>query len=443
MYQSIRVRLSMSGLFSVVAACLCFSFVTSDVSAEGTIDCGYNWNCWNMYDYEDVPVWINNDSSSPGHYDPSVPSPVLIYLHSNGPYGPLGPRENGGVQEEDYWLRLWCESDDGHDYYKGLKHWTVEYEPPSGGTPQETGWIYVLPNGAADKPANQTCSDAGDWAGWRYWNGTPNCCAYNWYVEGSYTEVSSEAPDHLSYINGLIGYLKLNYNVDSDRVYIYGYSNGGYMAHALACHNGDYAYYGATPQAIAAIGTYAGVTYMNPENCYGLWPTNVLHTHDIGDTECLYNGGIDQAFAGECYPGYPRPYPGAIATVSSWIFLNQTESTGHILEPVQPFDLNVPYSTAQVIDWPDGRYGSRVQHWRGIFGSHFASFSNNYRNRLVQWFLNNPRPDYQLYEPCLGDYDEDGNVDANDILSILNLWDDPYGVDDILVVIKAWGGCEA
>ncbi len=34
-----------------------------------------------------------------------------------------------------------------------------------------------------------------------------------------------------------------------------------------------------------------------------------------------------------------------------------------------------------------------MQHWRGISGSHGATFSNNYRNRLVDWYLENPRPD--------------------------------------------------
>ena len=53
-----------------------------------------------------------------------------------------------------------------------------------------------------------TCADVGEWAYWRYWNATPNCCAYNWYVPGSYTEVSYEAPDHATYINNLIKYLK-------------------------------------------------------------------------------------------------------------------------------------------------------------------------------------------------------------------------------------------
>ncbi|MCH2134333.1 MAG: hypothetical protein MK116_11330 [Phycisphaerales bacterium] len=409
--------------------------------------CGADWPCWDMYPYAEVPVWTNDDPGTPGFYDPDVPSPVMIYLHSNGPYG------GTGVSEEEYWLKLWPAGYDGHEYYAGLRNWPVEFLPPDGSPPRETGWIYVLPNGAVDTPANATCADVGSWAYWRYWNATPNCCAYNWYVEGSYTEVSWEAPDHTTYLNNLIAWLKLNYNVDENRVYIYGYSNGGYMCHRMACENGNTGYYGypdydvdpgggvIPPQAIAAVGTYAGVTFMDPENCNGVWPTNVLHTHDMGDQACLYAGGLDLDFAGECYPGLPRPYPGAIATVSSWIFMNQTNGDGVILPPVEPFDLAVPYSTAQVIDWPGGRFGSRVQHWRGIFGSHGATFSNAYRNRLVDWFLHNPRPDYPMEAPCPADIDGSGVIDVNDVLTIIAGWDDPYGVDQLLAVLKAWGEC--
>jgi hypothetical protein len=423
--------------------------------------CGGDWTCWEMFPYAEVPVWTNDDAGTPGAYDPDVPSPIMIYLHSNGPYG------GSGAAEEEFWLRLWPESYDGFEYYPGLRNWPVTHVPEKGGRPQDTGWIYVLPNGARDTPENATCAEVGDWANWRYWNATPNCCAYNWYVPGTYTEVSEGAPDHTTYINNLIAYLKTQYNVDEDRVYVYGYSNGGYMCHRLACENGNYGLYGypdtdadpsgdiIPPQPIAAVATYAGVTFMNPENCNGVWPTNVLHTHDMGDQSCLYAGGLDTGFSGQCYPGLPRPYPGAIATVSSWIFMNQTTGEGEMLEPIVPFDLAVPYSMAQVLDWPDGRYGSTVQHWRGIFGSHGATFSNNYRNRLVDWFLENPRPDYAIapnQPACVGDLNDDGEVNGADLGLVFAAWGETgvpadlsgngtVGGDDIGLLLVAWGSC--
>ena len=441
-------------------SCAAAIAVLLPVTAALGQSCGYDWNCWDMYNYDEVPIWTNNEEGTPGHYNPDVPSPLLIYLHSNGPYG------DTGVGEETFWLRLWPESYDGYNYFPGLQNWPVEYVPSDGGEPEETGWIYALPNGAVDTPANATCAGTGSWAYWRYWNATPNCCAYNWYTPGSYTEVSGEAPDHATYLNNLIAWIKLNYNVDENRVYVYGYSNGGYMCHRLACENGNYGFYGypdtdvdpsgeiIPPQAIASVATYAGVTFMDPENCNGVWPTNVLHTHDIGDQSCLYSGGLDLDFSGECYPGYPRPYPGAIATVSSWIFMNQTTGEGNILDPVIPFDLAVPYSMAQVIDWPDGRYGSRVQHWRGIFGSHGPTFANAYRNRLINWFLNNPRPNYPIApneEGCPADLDANGIVNGADLGLLFVEWNGPGNADfngdgevngiDVGIMLVAWGPC--
>ena len=448
-------------MFCIIAVSL---FMTTTVLAqqEEQESCGGDWNCWNMYTYDEIPILTNDDPNSPGYYDENVPSPLLIYLHSNGPYG------ESGLGEENFWLRLWPESYDGYTYYPGLENWPVEYIPEGGGEPQQTGWIYALPNGAQDTPQNAVCAtNTGEgWPFWRYWNATPNCCAYNWYVDDSYTEVSYGAPDHATYINNFIAWAKRNYNVDENRVYVYGYSNGGYMCHRLACENGNYGYYGYSdeavdpsgaiipPQPIAAVATYAGVTFMNPENCNGVWPTNVLHTHDIGDQACLYNGGLDTDFAGACYPGYPRPYPGAIATVSSWIFMNQTTGEGELLESVVPFDLAVPYSMAQVIDWPNGRYGSRVQHWRGLFGSHGATFSSEYRNRLIEWFIDNPRPNYLIEpneKPCIGDLDENGVVNGADLGILFVQWGGPGTADfdgtgtvngiDVGIMLSNWGTC--
>ena len=80
----------------ILALSLC---TTSPCVAQDT--CGFDWSCWNMYPYDEVPVWVNDEPGTPGAYDPDVPSPVLIYLHSNGPYG------DSGVGEEEFWLRLW------------------------------------------------------------------------------------------------------------------------------------------------------------------------------------------------------------------------------------------------------------------------------------------------------------------------------------------------
>lgn len=41
-------------------------------------------------------------------------------------------------------------------------------------------------------------------------------------------------------------------------------------------------------------------------------------------------------------------------------------------------------------------------------------------------------------EPCPGDYDEDGTVGVNDLLYVIGLWQNPYTVDELLLVISYW-----
>lgn len=443
---------------SVRGALVLSSVLLSSSLAMAQTDCGYNWPCWNMLNYDQVPVRTGV------HYDDDVRSPVLIYLHSNCPYG------GSGENEQDYFFRIWDSSTDSSGvHFQGLKHRTTDGTTDSDET-RQTGWILAMPNGASDSYANATCLDTGSWALCRYWNATPNCCAYNWYTEGSYTEVDSGAPDHVTYLNNLIVWLKNNYNVDEDRVYIYGYSNGGYMAHRLACENGNFGLYGFAdydadpsgdliePQAIAGIGTYAGVTFMNPENCNSLWPTNVLHTHDTGDTECLYAGGIDTEYAGACYPGLPRPYPGAVMTVNSWIALNQTHGEGVPQEAIVPFDLAVPNSFGQATQWSGGPRQAVVELWTGFFGSHAAVLSNTYRKRLIEWYDTHRRPPYDTTNPidpgsgCVADINGDRIVDGADLTLMLSQWggsgsadldqDGAIGGADLALMLGDWGGCE-
>ena len=404
------------------------------VTAQDGCDAG-DWACWDMYPtYEDVPVWKGDA------WNPEVDSPVLIYLHSLCAYG------NTGVLEEETWLKLWPSSHDSSGAYVGLEDRVVE--TPDG----DTGWLYVLPNGAVDPPPiSENCPLA---EGCRYWNAVPGCCAYNYFEPGSYTEISAGAPNHVLYINGLIRYLKDTYNIDENRVYIFGYSNGGYMAHRMACENGNVGTYAPEqPERISAIGSYAGVTFQDIGQCGGVWPTNILHAHDTGDEECLYDGGLDTEWAGVCYPGYPRPYPGALATVGSWILINETDGHGHFGQPITPFDLNVPYSSADTINWSGGREGSVVEHWRSVFGSHEPTFSSQFRTRLIRWFREHPTPGtpQNSGDPCPQDLDGNGVVDGGDLTGLLGNWnqsgtgdlDENGTVDgaDILLLLGAWGTC--
>ncbi|MDQ3781418.1 MAG: glutaminyl-peptide cyclotransferase, partial [Actinomycetota bacterium] len=71
--------------------------------------------------------------------------------------------------------------------------------------------------------------------------------------------------------------------IDPDRVFVSGYSNGGGMAHRLACERAD---------LVAAIGTVAGA-YIDAAACDPTQPVSVISFHGTADLVARYDGVSD------------------------------------------------------------------------------------------------------------------------------------------------------
>ncbi|MCZ6807376.1 MAG: hypothetical protein O7F08_10510, partial [Deltaproteobacteria bacterium] len=112
------------------------------------------------------------------------------------------------------------------------------------------------------------------------WNGA-GCCG------------DSGDVDDVGYITGLIEEAKQVYNIDEDRVYLMGHSNGSWMSFRMACERSE---------LIAAIVTLAGATWNDPDDCQpATLPVSVLNVHGTADMSVPYEGGDFQ--------------PGAVETV--------------------------------------------------------------------------------------------------------------------------------
>ena len=86
----------------------------------------------------------------------------------------------------------------------------------------------------------------------------------------------------LQFFSDLIDTLSQDYNIDLARIYVNGMSNGGGMAHLLACEFSD---------RIAAIGGVAGA-YLYPwESCHPARPVPVIAFHGSKDPIVPYHGG--------------------------------------------------------------------------------------------------------------------------------------------------------
>jgi len=109
--------------------------------------------------------------------------------------------------------------------------------------------------------------------GMRTWNGGA-CCGY---------AVSSHIDD-VGFISALIDSLHAKYNIDTNRIYATGISNGAIMAYRLACELSD---------QIAAFGPVSATQAAEDLHaCQPGRPVPILHFHGTDDDANPYNGGV-------------------------------------------------------------------------------------------------------------------------------------------------------
>jgi polyhydroxybutyrate depolymerase len=196
-----------------------------------------------------------------------------------------------------------------------------------------------------------------DAAGYRYWNATDACCAANAPVPA----------DDVAYLTAVIDDVSIRYNVDPQRIYIIGHSNGGFMAHRMACDRAA---------RIAAVVSIAGAQWSYLPYCQPSEPVSVLQVHGTGDTTILYNGG----------PGYP----GARTTAADWALLNRCTTDFYT---AGVWDLDTQPGVETIRDLAIGcPPGVGVELWSMIAAPHDPSFSAWGANFLYNFLIVYSKP---------------------------------------------------
>ena len=89
--------------------------------------------------------------------------------------------------------------------------------------------------------------------------------------------------DDFGFIEALINKLSADYNIDENRVYACGFSNGAFFSYSLACYHSD---------RIAAIGSVSGSMIDETKiNCDPIHPTAMINLHGTYDFIVPYDGG--------------------------------------------------------------------------------------------------------------------------------------------------------
>jgi polyhydroxybutyrate depolymerase len=178
----------------------------------------------------------------PRSYDRRRPTPLVISMHGAGLWG--------AAQKE---TSLWNDLADSQ------------------------GFIVVYPSGIGGK-------------GVRIWRAEPGA--------GLMKDVR--------FISELIDTLKASYNIDANRIYANGLSNGGGMSFVLSCTLSD---------RIAAVGMVAAAQTLPWTWCTDARAVPMIAFHGTADPEVPYNGGSSWVS--------PRPFPNVSRWTANWARRNR------------------------------------------------------------------------------------------------------------------------
>lgn len=241
---------------------------------------------------------------TPADYDPADPAPLIIALHGYGSNGEvvLERLDLVGLVDEEY-------------------------------------VIVTAPEGTVDSMGRQ------------FWAGTDACCDFD-----------GTDPDDAGYLVDLVDDISTAWSVDLERVYLLGFSGGGFMAYAAVCERAD---------RFAAAVSIAGATYLNIDDCAPSEVVNILQIH--GDQD------IAIAYAGDAFQ------PGAEGSTLRWANYN-----GCAQVPVeQPeridLDTNTPGAETRVDAYPGCPPGGQVELWTAEGAGHDLDFDASFRQAVWRW----------------------------------------------------------
>lgn len=201
------------------------------------------------------------------------------------------------------------------------------------------GVAYIAPTGSRDS------------FGSTYWNATEACCDFN-----------NSGVDDVAYIDSLIDKASAAANIDANRIYLFGHSNGHFMSYAFLCSGS---------KKITAVAGLAGAMDPDPALCRAT-PNNILHIHGEKDGTILHSGG---ALFGNAYTS-------AEETVQQWSAINKcgagTETAQELLTSISGEDVGArSYNCG----------AGSLEFWSIPQGVHTPVLDINFAEKVIVWLL--------------------------------------------------------
>ncbi len=248
----------------------------------------------------------------PASYDASTAMPLVIGLHSF---------RSDSTQLQQY----------------------LQFEPLA----DQYGFLYALPDGTQNADGDE------------FWNATDACCGGDSTVDDS------------AYLRAVIDDMKANYNIDPKRVYIVGFSNGGFMAYRMACDHAD---------VIAAIISIGAATFNDKNDCAPSEPVSILDVHGSADNTINIGGGT---FMGT------SPYPTQDYTAYYWALYDGCPGDGTQYVDTGDYDMdpNLDGAETNVRVYAPCAAHTSVETWLVKGGAHAPTLLTSTTDTFVKFLF--------------------------------------------------------
>lgn len=191
------------------------------------------------------------------------------------------------------------------------------------------GFVVVYPDGTLDK------------SGRRFFNATDACCDFD-----------DAGIDDVAFIDALVDDIEAKYNIDANRVYAVGHSNGGFMSYRLACD---------LSSRFAAIVSLEGAMWNDASRCRPSEVVSVLQIEGTNDATIPPSGGNDVV-------GNPnRVFPSTEQTLADWRGFDAASGDG--VSGPDPGAIDSETSQGTVVTTWSGN-GADVELWMIQGGTH-------------------------------------------------------------------------
>lgn len=180
--------------------------------------------------------------------------------------------------------------------------------------------------------------------------------------------------DDVGFLMNMIDELSKIYNIDNDRIFVQGFSMGGFMANRLAIEHGD------RFRAVCSInGTIGAKMIDKVPKC----PVNFLHIHGTSDKDVDYYADLSKN---------PRSHGiGAEQVVDYWRTHNQCVSEPIIYDYPHLSDNDI---TFQMREYAGGTNGAKTAFIKAVNGTHtwydWTRYDISYSIEVMRYFASVP-----------------------------------------------------